>query len=191
MKVSTNEHNVANWIACHVARRFPELATNPIPGTWFTGSNVWSLLYGVPSPSAEARDWDIFTETELGAIQLVTGMGWNLLPSFPTRDKRSKVREPVVHEHRMPSLSKKLGPDGCAYSDGFCYVTEQGDIDVWVTAEGSALRELQTYPPESHAHCRAAFSFTDGLLMLPNDRAQFGVIQPVPTQGSILDDLLL
>lgn len=175
IKTSATDHNIANWIADHVARRFPELAANPICGAWFTGSNVWSLLYGVPSPSAEALDWDIFTETELGAIQLVTGMGWNLLPSFPTRDKRYKVRDPVVDARRLPSLSKKPSPDGSAYSDGFCYITEQGDVDVWVTASGSAVAELRTYPTESHAHCRAAFSFTDGLLILPNERAQFGV----------------
>lgn len=178
-KISTTEHNIANWIAHHVARRFPALADNPIPGVWFTGSSVWSLLYGVPSPSAEAKDWDIFTETELSAIQLVTGMGWNLLPSFPTRDKRHSVREPKVVAHNLPSLSNKLGPDGCAYSDGFCYVTPEGDVDVWVTAEGDAISELRTYPTESHAHCRAAFSFTDGLLILPNERAQFGVARRV------------
>lgn len=176
MKVSTAEHNLANWIAEHIARAFPELAANPIPGVWFTGSKVWSMAYGLPSCSAEAVDWDIFTVDENAACRLVTGMGWNLLPAFKTNEKRlSKRPEPAVDpERHIPKLSKTIGPDGCAYSDGYCYLTDRGPVDVWVSADRDVLGELRTYPTESHAHCRVAFSFTDGLVMLPNERAQFG-----------------
>lgn len=165
---------MANWIGVHVARRFPELAANPIPGVWFTGSNVWNMLYSIV-PSAEAKDWDIFTLDELTAIQLVTGMGWNLLPAFPTRDKRTKDRTPSIDAAKhIPSLSKSIDPAGCGYSDGYCYVTEHGDVDVWVATDGDPVLEVSSYPVESHAHCRAAFSFTAGLIALPNERAKFG-----------------
>lgn len=176
MKTSTSDHNLANWITGQVAGRFPEFAANPIPGVWFTGSKIWTMLYGVPSPSAEAKDWDIFTVSELTALQLVTGMGWNLSPAFPTRDKRYGVRNPTIDpERHIPKLSTKLDPDGNAYSDGYCYVTPDGDVDVWVTGCGNALDEIRTYPSTSHAHCRAAFSLTDGLIMLPNEAAEHGV----------------
>lgn len=171
-KTSTTEHNVANWIARHVADRFPELAANPIPGVWFTGSNIWSMLYGIPSPNAECGDWDVFATSELTAIQLVTGMGWNLLPAYPTRDKQANLKKPNVDPVRhIPALTKSLARNGCSYSDGFCYVTDRGEVDVWVAADGSALEEIRTYPIESHAHCRAAFSLTEGLIILPNEIA--------------------
>lgn len=148
MKISTTDHNVANWIAHHVQRRFPQLAANPIDGVWFTGSNVWSLLYGVPSVSAEAGDWDIFTLTELAALQLVTCMGWNLLPSFPTRDKRSKERDLVVDADRIPKLSTKTDPGGIPYSGGYCYVTPQGEVD-------RRLANLDVTPEQAAAGVRA------------------------------------
>lgn len=171
-KTSTTEHNIANWIAQHVAARFPELADNPIPGVWFTGSNVWSMLYGYPSASAQCGDWDVFATSELVAIQLVTGMGWNLLPAYPTRDKQANLKKPIVSATgNIPSLTKSVAPNGCAYSDGFCYITERGEVDVWVAADGDVIDEIKAYPVESHAHCRAAFSFTDGLIVLPNERA--------------------
>lgn len=176
-KLSISDHNVANWIAHHVAVRFPDLAKNPIPGVWFTGSNIWSLLYGTASASAEAKDWDIFTLDDLTALQLVTGMGWNLCPSFPTRDKRTKERDPVVNTCHIPKLGQGTDRNGNRYSDGYCYLTQAGEIDVWVTGMGGVLEEIRTYPSASHAHCRAAFSFTDGLIVLPNEAAEFGVVR--------------
>lgn len=185
MKVSTHDHNVANWIAAHVARRFPELFDNPIPGVWFTGSNIWSQLYGIPSPSAEARDWDIFTLDEGTALKLVTGMGWNLFPAFQTKEKRTGNREPTVNPDRhIPKLTYS-NMTGNSYSEGYCYVTPAGDVDVWVTSESGVLEEIRTYPSSSHAHCRAAFSFTDGLIMLPNEAAVHGVKRtPAPDLGA-------
>lgn len=167
MKVSTDCPNIANRIARHVAQRFPELAKNPIGGIWFTGSNVWSLLYGETTPIA---DWDIFTLDELSALRLVTGMSWNMCPAFPTKQKQTNERVPIVSVTNIPSLSKSVDSHGNSYSEGYCYLTEQGEVDVWV-CNGSALTELRTYPDKSHAHCRAAFSFTDGLIVLPNEAA--------------------
>lgn len=174
MKTSTRDHNIANWVAQHVARWFPDLAKNPIPGVWFTGSNIWSMLYGIPSPSAEAKDWDIFTLDEDAALKLVTGMGWNLLPSFKTKDKWTRPHDPEINVANLPKLSQRIDTNGNAYSEGYCYVTPIGDVDVWVTGTGSVYEEIRTYPASSHAHCRAAFSFTAGLIVMPNEMAEFG-----------------
>lgn len=172
MKTSDTTCNIANWIAAHIAKRFPELAANPIPGVWFTGSNVWSLLYG---SDATEKDWDIFTIDEAAARNLVTGMGWNLCPSFQTKYKAVGQRDPRIDpERHIPKLTYS-NMSGCAYSEGYCYITPGGDVDVWVTSEDSALDEIRTYPLSSHAHCRVAFSFTDGLIILPNEMAGVGV----------------
>lgn len=40
MKVSRPDPTIANELRDRVLARFPELATNPIPGVWFTGSGV-------------------------------------------------------------------------------------------------------------------------------------------------------
>lgn len=176
MKISTTHPNLANRIAEHVTRRFPDLARNPMPDVWFTGSNVWRLLYDESVP--DGLDWDIFTLDELTAMQLVTGMSWNLCPAFPTREKRSGDRNPVMDpERNIPKLSKKLDADGNAYSDGYCYLTDAGEVDVWVTGARDALTEIRTYPLASHAHCRAAFSFTDGLIVLPNEMAGYTALR--------------
>ena len=175
MKISQSEPNVANRIAMRVTQRFPDLARNPIDDVWFTGSNIWTCLYEYTGPSEyamETRDWDIFTIGELAAIRLVTGMSWNLLPAFPTKRKRDGIRDPIITPGNLPSLSKRYDPDGNPYSEGYCYITDQGDVDVWVAGSGSALAEIRDYPDTSHAHCRAAFSLTDGLIVLPNEAAR-------------------
>lgn len=167
-KRSTTDHNIANVIADRVARRFPELARNPPSQVWFTGSNIWTLLYG-SGTGAELEDWDLFALTDSAASELVTTMGWHLLPSLSTGDKQKGGHEPSVNTLHVPKLIER--PEGNLYSDGYCYFTDHGQVDVWVALRGDVLDELRTYPAESHAHCRAAFSFTDGLIVLPNERA--------------------
>lgn len=164
MKLSTNGGNIANRIADHVAKRFPDLAAHPIDDIWFTGSSVWSLVYGLPSPG---HDWDIFALSELAATQIVTTMNWNFCPAFKTKTKRDGSGVPVIDwEKNIPRVA-----DGQSYSDGYCYVTPNGEVDVWICESGSAAAELRSYPIVSHSHCRAAFSFTDGLIVLPNENA--------------------
>lgn len=190
MKVSSKEHNVANWIADHVARRFPELAADPIPGVWFTGSNVWSLLYGIPSPSAECADWDIFTIGEATAAQVALRLELGAMPACRTKDKRTANVERSVAKANVPHLVP--GANGSPYGEGYSYLTPRGEVDLWISSPGDALAELRTYPTASHAHCRAAFSFTDGLVILPNECAAFGartaqrpLDQPAPCDAEV------
>lgn len=164
--MSMTDGNIANRIAAHVAKRFPDLAAHPIGDIWFTGSSVWSLVYGLPSPG---HDWDIFALNELAATQLVTTMNWNFCPAFKTREKRTGDRTPEINwEKNIPT-----GHGRSSYSDGYCYMTPGGEVDVWISDSGSAAVELRSYPIASHSHCRAAFSFTDGLIVLPNENAVY------------------
>jgi hypothetical protein len=67
---------------------------------------------------------------------------------------------------RMPRVS------GAGYEDGFCYRTDRGLLDLWLAESGGVLAEIRSYPTESHAHCRAAYSMVDGLVVLPNEVAR-------------------
>lgn len=180
-KQSTSNHNLANWIGYHIATKFPELASAPIPGVWFTGSNVWSLAYGIPSPSAEAKNWDIFTIGEDAASEVAKRLDLATAPACRTKDKRLG-RDRSICEANVPQLKNipELDDEGevtgsmAAYGEGYSYLTPRGEIDLWISTPGSVIDELRAYPQQSHAHCRMAFSFTDGLVMLPNELAAYG-----------------
>ena len=168
MKVSRPDANAANLIAARVTHRFPELAAQPIGDIWFTGSSVWSQIYGMPSPG---HDWDIFALNEISALELITRMEWNRVPAFTTRQKRAGDYMPQICEANIPRVASVM-LDEFAYSGGYCYMTDGGEVDVWISRSGSAVAEIRGYHTNSHSHCRAAFSLTDGLIVLPNEHAK-------------------
>lgn len=169
-KVSLALPNLANQIAGHVAAQFPSLAgRRAIPGVWFTGSNIWSFVVGCdPRPDA---DWDIFATSEGAALAVADRLRLRSFPSCKTSAKRQGSAREINADH-VPRLVLADGEiwtgNGPSYGEGYSYATASGEIDLWISTPGSALGELETYPEESHAHCRAAFSFTEGLLILPN-----------------------
>ncbi len=171
MKVSLPIPNVANAIAAHVSAAWPELAA--VTGVWFTGSQIWSWLYA--GPPLAGSDWDIFALDERSAAAVADRLGLRGLPACRTRDKRNGAPRTVSDRH-VPVLAPPLveddgSPDGTGYSEGYCYATERGELDLWLAEPGGVIAELRSYPSGSHAHCRAAFSFTDGLVVLPNECA--------------------
>lgn len=165
-KVARTDGNVANRIGAHLRAKWPELVN--IPGLWFSGSQVWSFLYG-EEPS-ETSDTDVF---------------------IVDSDTRPHSELPVWHPKNL--LLKELGvvwndgvdkhprtgEAGTTYAkDGRSWNTAKGAIDLW-TSPTSAQDALRNYPTASHAHCRAAFSFTEGLVVLPNELTD----QPAPVDG--------
>jgi hypothetical protein len=169
--------NLANAVEEHVAGTWPELARAAPTDVWFTGSHVWHLLY--PSPPQrdlpEIRDWDIFTIGEGPAQWIVKTLEWNRTPSCRTSDKWGAAPRiiDVLHVPTVPTL-QTIRPNGnvSGYGDGYSYQTDRGIVDLWITALDSPLAELKAYPTISHAHCRAAWSFADGLIVLPNECAR-------------------
>lgn len=163
-KVSLTTPNPANLVAAHIRETWPELAQNPIPGLWFTGSRVWNFAYGTPL-SADA-DWDLFS-LHLQAIDAVVArLELTEHPSCRTAAKHAPDAR-SIDSARIP-----VNPG--SYEDGYSYETPRGVVDLWLAKDGSAYAELESYPQRSHAHCRVAFSFTEGLLMLPNEVADTG-----------------
>lgn len=169
--------NLANAIEEHVTRAWPEIARAAPTDVWFTGSNVWHLLYpDLPVQDlAPIRDWDIFTIGEDPARWLVETLEWNRMPSCRTSDKWNSLPRTIDIEHipTIPAI-QTIDPAGHVhgYGDGYSYQTSRGIVDLWISSLGSALAELRAYPTVSHAHCRAAWSFTDGLIVLPNEQAR-------------------
>ncbi len=174
--------NVANLVEDHVAESWPELLDHPVPGLWFTGSRIWSLLYpdlagvaGYRAPRGE-RDWDIFSLVDGPARELVDLVGLARWPACLTLDKRAVdagLSARTVSPAHVPRLVSRDPRDGSApsYDDGYSYLTDRGEVDLWVSSLGGVVAELRDYPPDSHAHCRAAFSLEDGLVVLPNETA--------------------
>jgi hypothetical protein len=171
-KVSRPIANIANVVHDHVARTWPEIASLGLDGVWFTGSRIWWLLYPdlLPArvPSLEV-DWDIFALREPQAQALARIMRWNRMPACRTRDKWTKDAR-VAAEDMVPRGVGRRDRD-LVYDEGCSYATDRGVVDLWIAASGDVATEIRDYPTESHAHCRAAFSFRGGLIVLPNERA--------------------
>ena len=169
--------NIANVVEDAVWNKWPELARSPIPGLWFTGSSIWRLLY--PSSGhlgcttggeIGSRDWDMFVLDADSASQVVTRMRWTAFPACPTHAKKDSSIAKTISEYNVPRV--KDGSDGTPYGDGVSYETDRGIVDLWISTTTSALEEIRAYPEGSHDHCRAAFSFSDGLIVLPNPLAR-------------------
>jgi hypothetical protein len=170
VKLSLSIPNQANFVAGHVATAFPSLARDPIDGVWFTGSNVWSFVLGIDPRSGS--DWDIFVMSESAALGVVVRLGLLKFPACETDKKRTGER--FISAGNFPRLPRLPNVDRYSGGDGFCYATDAGDVDVWISTAGDPAGELRSYPSDSHAHCRAAFSFTGGLIVLPNEHAISG-----------------
>lgn len=163
-KTSWAVPNVANTIAEHLRKVAPELCD--IPGLWFSGSNVWRHLYACDPPARDA-DLDVFFVG--GHLESKTILG--LLG-----DQYVDRREALLDRLGVPKTDRiyptvKTGPAGDNYAQG-CHALYQGrKLDVW--CNGPTVQDvLSDYPKASHAHCRAAFSFEHGLVVLPNECAK-------------------
>jgi hypothetical protein len=165
---------VANLVEEHIAQTWPEIARVAPSDVWFTGSRVWWWLYPDLPESLErarTRDWDIFTIGEAPARWIVDTLGWRRSPACRTRDKWGLCTRSICDDH-VPTLRGGVADDRLAgYNDGYSYQTDRGVVDLWISTLGSALAEIRAYPTGSHAHCRVAWSFTDGLLLLSNELA--------------------
>lgn len=163
-KVSQPWPNAANKIAAHLRAKWPELVN--IPGLWFSGSQVWSWLYD-KEPLATS-DTDVFSLGDAPRISTVAeGDLFETVSRTPVGELLHKLGlKPEQGTLRLP----RTGKDGTAYGKGACFTHERGSIDVW-TSPYDVQGALRNYPGASHAHCRAAFSFTEGLVVLPNEVA--------------------
>jgi hypothetical protein len=185
LKVSHPLANLANMIEEHVTHTWPEIARTAPPDVWFTGSHIWHFLYPELSQREPPliRDWDIFTIEDATAQWIIGVYGWNRRPSCRTSDKWGRAPR-IIDVTRIPVLQTRTPRGGISvsgYGDGYSYQTDRGIVDLWISDLGSPLAELKAYPTVSHAHCRAAWSFTDGLIVLPNEHArreQTGNLQP-------------
>lgn len=162
--------NLANEVEQHVAHTWPEL--EGAADIWFTGSHIWHFLYpDLPQRSPPLlRDWDIFTIGDAPARWLVNLYRWNHMPSCQTSVKWGVPR--IINTSHIPTIPGSVSLNG--YGDGYSYQTDRGIVDLWISEFTSPVDELRAYPTASHAHCRAAWSFTAGLIILPNERAREG-----------------
>jgi hypothetical protein len=177
VKISSVTPNVANAIAAHVWAAWPEIAT--ITKVWFTGSQIWNWLYTGAPPAGS--DWDIFALDEEAVGAVADCLGLRNFPSCRTQDKRASAPR-IVAEHNVPRLQEASSADrarhGRGYNEGFSYTTARGELDLWLAESGGVITELRSYPTASHAHCRAAFSFEHGLVVLQNENAAGGALPP-------------
>lgn len=174
MKHSLNIANIANEAHDLCRMHFPGLAASDSLGimrnVWFTGSRIWALLYAdLPRP-AEGSDWDIFVVGDDAARHVASVLNLRASPACPTREKRHGAQRTISLDH-VPRLVPHPTQAFGAYGEGYSYATPSGEIDLWVSTPGDVFDELRTYPGTSHAHCRAAFSFVNGLIVLPNELA--------------------
>ncbi len=153
-KVSWTEPNLANLIEAHLRVVLPE-ATG-VDGIWVTGSNVWRFVYGdMPEPGS---DIDVIAELQT----------W----TSPRQELKDRLKI-VSSAPTAPSTVSR--PD----LNGAKHLLEDGrTIDIWenntgVTGIAGVVLMLREYPEHSHAHCRAAYNPSSGmLLVLPNTKAQ-------------------
>lgn len=171
-KVSKPWMNMANIIGEHLKRIAPDLAARP--NLWFSGSNVWSFLYGeVP---AEDADIDVFY---CGPHRQVLRDGI-LGPEW--QQARWKLMEDLgIPASERMHVPVRTGRHQDLYGMGIQALYKGRKLDVWDGGE-TVVETLSNYPTVSHAHCRAAFSFTDGLVVLPNEAANAGGGTPPAAQ---------
>jgi hypothetical protein len=160
--------NLANVVEEHVTHTWPEIALAAPTDIWFTGSHIWHFLYP-DRPPPLVRDWDIFTIGVAPARWIVGIYGWNHTPSCHTSHKWGASPR-IINVSHIPAIPGSVSASG--YGDGYSYQTDRGIVDLWISEFDNPLAELRAYPTASHAHCRAAWSFTKGLIVLPNERAR-------------------
>lgn len=166
-KVSRPTPNVANAIGEHIRAKWPEIVD--VPGLWFSGSTVWSFLYGDKPP--ETSDLDVFTLKNAEPVVSYGGMGGWL---GMNRTERTPIGEMLHRLGLKPEDGKEKNPSAKPHYhvNGADFTHARGEIDVWTITGETVQDELRRYPAGSHSHCRAAFSFRDGLVVLPNENAK-------------------
>jgi hypothetical protein len=156
-KTSLTNINIANCISEYISAALPKAVEFSLieNGIWFTGSRVWSQIYYI-TPS-NLSDWDIvcIDETESKAEKLATNL-CNYC-SWPYNIKTNKYGTIGYLIPQIHSINPLASPTSVNVVTG----------DVWWNAT-SISNVLSGYPQKSHAHCRIAYSFTEGLVMLPN-----------------------
>lgn len=162
-KVSSPTPNVANLIAAHIRRIAPELAE--VKNLWFSGSNVWRWMYA-GDPPAEDADLDVFFCGPHRSVSVngILGPEW-----YPAADRL--IQDLGIPRGDSMHVPVRTGRDLDLYGMGLQALYKGRKLDVWAGGE-TVAETLSNYPTVSHAHCRAAFSFTEGLVVLPNEAAQ-------------------
>lgn len=157
--------NVANKVADHLRAKWPELAG--IPGLWFSGSQVHSIVRGV-EPPAES-DTDIFCLKNAPKVFTTEAVAWGVATIERSIEQEVMVRLKV--DAVGTSTATPRPPKNPMYnSNGVDITTPKGAVDFWTSEADTVAGQLRMYP-RSHSHCRAAFSFTEGLIVLPNEEA--------------------
>ncbi len=148
-KVSRTTPNLANRVeaAFKTARDFPELVH---PHVWLTGSRVWRLVLGEEVP--EGADLDVFVTDLQTYADLVT-----------TMYTRINAQGGSVADRPAENRSHARGV-------GMKFTTADGhSIDVWHEAT-DPFYQLELYPADGYAHCRAAYNLARrALIVMPND----------------------
>lgn len=141
---SRTDPNVANRVDHWLRTNWPELVE--LAGVWFTGSSVWSFLYG-EQPKWDA-DLDVIAESD-GAREAVK-----------LAVERMKVEPPPGAK-----TATSLG--------GERIWTTRGSIDLW--KDSNPLVAIRNYMVGTHDHARVAYSPRDKvMLLIPNDAATPG-----------------
>lgn len=153
--------NVANKVAEHLSAKWPELAG--IPGLWFSGSQVHSIVRGV-EPPAES-DTDIFVLADAEPVTTIGPFGAVTRSPLAEMMHRLGLQDDAGKPRQPPADKPHYEPDGLDIEH------PRGQFDVWTSKSASVQGALRRYP-RSHSHCRAAFSFLDGLVVLPNEEAK-------------------
>jgi hypothetical protein len=153
--------NAANKIAAHLSAKWPEL--RHIPGLWFSGSQVWSHLYGKEPPATS--DTDVFVMADAPPVMTYGVFGVVQRTPLAEMMHRLGLAESAAKPRQPPADKPHYIPDG------YDITHKRGDFDIWTTKATTPQGQLRSYP-RSHSHCRAAFSFTDGLIVLPNEEAK-------------------
>src|SRR5882757_5237981 len=139
--------NIANNIAKYLNDlnpKFIEWIGHNIVSVWFTGSRVWWGLYNSAGyDTIKYHDLDIFTTYS-------SNVGFKSCPQL--------------------TYAGQCGKYAPTQGDKYTMVVNNSNtinVDIWQTGK-SMLDSLMDYPSGSHGHARAAFSFTEGLVVLPN-----------------------
>lgn len=159
----STEPNVANKIAAHLTAKWPELVG--IPGLWFSGSQVHAIVNGKEPPASS--DTDIFC---LRGVEKVKSFEAGYISAIFTE---RTVLDEVMYRLKVgkEAVTPRTHPNPMYQSRGYDIKAERGDLDLWTAEADSVHQQLRMYPA-SHSHCRAAFSFTEGLVVLPNEAAK-------------------
>lgn len=155
LKVAKTTPNVANQVAAHIQAIAPDLAM--VKGLWFSGSNVWKFVYG--ETPADGSDIDCFFLQK-------APMDFSMF-----EDQRHALLQRLGYEDTDAVWDTvKTGANLDKYAQGCKFMHRGRKVDVWVGHDNVA-ETLGDYPTASHAHCRVAFSFEHGLVIIPNEVA--------------------